>query len=86
MVVFSSVVFCFCLIIYFFVHLEVRTILQVVLDIAHFWIAAETMMFYFQRIIAILPEDNQKLWTGRLKCLHILVNMIVAIDAAEVIF
>ena len=47
MVVFSSVVFCFCLIIYFFVHLEVRTILQVVLDIAHFWIAAETMMFYF---------------------------------------
>lgn len=84
MVLFSCAVFCICLVIYFFVHLEVRTYFQIVLDIAHFWIASTTMMVYFQRIIAILPEENQEKWTGRLKCQYILVNLLVTAAALEV--
>jgi hypothetical protein len=84
MVLFSCAIYCLCLVIYFFVHLEVRTYLQIVLDIAHFWIAATTMMVYFKRIIAILPEESQQKWTGRLKCQYILVNLLVTAIALEV--
>lgn len=46
-------------IVYYFVHLAVRSFIELTLEYLHFWIAASAMLYYFYKTIAILPESTQ---------------------------
>lgn len=44
--------------VYYFLHLEARALAQVFLEILHFWIFVQTMLYYFQKIVVILSMQS----------------------------
>lgn len=72
--------YCFCSILYYFIHSLARLYLTIIIAIVHYQICAFTFLYYTNKIMSILPEIKKKM-TKTLKCAHIFQSMLLSIIA-----
>jgi hypothetical protein len=72
--------YCFCSILYYFIHSLARVYLTILIAIVHYHICAFTFIYYTNKIMSILPDTKKKM-TKTLKFAHIFQSLVLTIIA-----